>query len=36
VRRLGGDLRTAGGGGFRLTARLPLTAPAEVERMAAR
>jgi two-component system sensor histidine kinase DesK len=36
VQRLGGDLRTAGGDGFRLTARLPLTAPAEVERVADR
>jgi two-component system, NarL family, sensor histidine kinase DesK len=36
VQRLGGDLRTTGDGGFRLTARLPLTAPAEVERVAAR
>ena len=36
VQRLGGDLRTASGDGFRLTARLPLTAPAEVERMADR
>jgi two-component system sensor histidine kinase DesK len=36
VQRLGGDLRTAGGDGFRLTARLPLTAPAQAERMADR
>jgi len=36
VQRLGGDLRTADGDGFRLTARLPLTAPAEVERVAPR
>jgi two-component system, NarL family, sensor histidine kinase DesK len=36
VQRLGGDLRTTGDGGFRLTARLPLTAPAEAERVAAR
>ena len=36
VQRLGGDLRTTGDGGFRLTARLPLAVPAEVEREAAR
>jgi two-component system, NarL family, sensor histidine kinase DesK len=36
VQRLGGELRTTGDGGFRLTARLPLTAPAEAERVAAR
>jgi two-component system, NarL family, sensor histidine kinase DesK len=36
VQRLGGDLRTTGESGFRLTARLPLTAPAEVDRMAGR
>jgi two-component system sensor histidine kinase DesK len=36
VRRLGGDLRTTGDGGFRLTARLPLDVPAEIEREAAR
>jgi two-component system, NarL family, sensor histidine kinase DesK len=36
VQRLGGDLRTAGDGGFRLTARLPLAVAAETERMADR
>ena len=36
VQRLGGDLRTAGGEGFRITARLPLTAAAEGQRVAAR
>lgn len=36
VHRLGGDLRTTGDGGFRLTARLPLAAPAAGEREAAR
>ncbi len=36
VQRLGGDLRTTGGDGFRLTARLPLAVPAEVERVADR
>jgi two-component system, NarL family, sensor histidine kinase DesK len=36
VQRLGGDLRTAGGDGFRLTARLPLAVPAEAERVADR
>jgi two-component system sensor histidine kinase DesK len=36
VRRLGGELRTSGADGFRLTARLPLTAPAEDERVGAR
>jgi two-component system sensor histidine kinase DesK len=36
VHRLGGDLRTTSDGGFRLTARLPLAVPAEVEREAAR
>lgn len=36
VERLGGELRTSGADGFRITARLPLDQPAEVDRMADR